>query len=114
MDSSVITGLFTLSGTVFGSLASVIISIYTIKHEDVSYKQKKIIKEILENLNGFHELEEVYIQKLISLRNERNDKAFITHDSIVKETRKELRNKNIDFDFSPSDINYYTKKLDIK
>lgn len=68
---------------------------------------------MLDNLIGFHELEEIYIEKLAEVRTKNGDTTYITHDAIVKETRKALRDKNIDFDFSPSDLNYYRKALDI-
>lgn len=109
MDNSLLTGIFTIAGAVIGAAATSLVSIYTIKHNDITQNQKNRIREMLTSLAGFHELEEVYIQKLIEARVKNGEKTFVTHDAIVKETRKVLREENIAFDFQPRDINLYKK-----
>lgn len=111
MDSTLLAEIVSSSVVLVSVITSAFIAIYTIRHNDVTEKQKKTIKEIITNINGFHELEEIYIRKLIDLRTITGKNTFITHDAIIKETRKELREKKIDFDFSPSDIGFYKKVL---
>ena len=111
MDNSIMTGLFTVAGTFIGAAMTSFVAIYSIKHTDITRDQKDKIQEMLVQLKGFHELEEIYIQKLIGAREKNGDKTFVSHDSIVKETRKELREQKIDFDFSPSDIKTYQKSF---
>lgn len=83
------------------------------KSNAITKRQQKIAKEILDNLSNFHELEEEYIKKLIDARTKNGEKTFITHDAIVKEMRKALRERNIDFYCSPSDITWYKKNMDL-
>ena len=105
------TALFTLCGAAIGSVSSIIISIYAMKRNEVSEKQRQTINKIVDILSNFHNLEEIYIEKLIDARTKNGEKTFVTHDAILKETRKKLREKGIDFDFSPSDIGDYKKTL---
>jgi len=106
MDSSLINGFITAGVALAGVVATTFVSVYSIR-------QKRKVSEILDDLIGFHELEEVYIEKLAEARKKNGDTTFVTHDAIVKETRKALREKNIDFDFSPYDVNIYSKAFNI-
>ena len=49
---------------------------------------------------------------LIAYRTQKGDTTFVTHDAILKEFRKKLREKDMDLDFSPSYIAYYKKIFD--
>lgn len=113
MDSSLINGFITAGVALAGVVATTFVSVYSIRHNDITQRQKRKVSEILDNLIGFHELEEVYIEKLAEARKKNGDTTFVTHDAIVKETRKALREKNIDFDFSPYDVNIYSKAFNI-
>lgn len=109
MNEVIINGLFGLCGTFLGSVVSIVTLVLSYKKDKTMLKRERSLKTMITNLNGFHHLEEEYIKKLIELRKEKGETSFVTHDAIVKEMRKKLRENEIDFDFKPSDINQYKK-----
>ena len=113
MTDAMVTGIFTFGAALIGVVSTTAVSFYSFKRNAITKKQQKIVKEILDALTNFHELEEEYIKKLIDARSKNGEKTFITHDAIVKEMRKALRERNINFDCSPSDIAWYEKNMDL-
>lgn len=113
MTDAFITGICTMGATLIGAVSTAIVSIYSLKRSSMTQRQQRMVKEILDDLSNFHELEEEYIKKLIEARNKNGDKNFVTHDAIVREIRKALRERNVDFDCSPSDITWYKKTINL-
>ncbi|MBR4825027.1 MAG: hypothetical protein IKZ86_09510 [Spirochaetaceae bacterium] len=113
MTSDIVTAIISSSVGFISIISGAAVSIYSIKSSAITKRQQKIAKEILDALSNFHELEEEYIKKLIDARTKNGEKTFVTHDAIVKEMRKALRERNIDFDCSPSDITWYKKNMDL-
>lgn len=112
MSESIITGLFTISGVLITSIVAIISQSLQIKANAKIARQKRLVNEMISNLDAFHHLEEEYIATLIACRTEKGDTTFVTHDAILKEFRKKLREKDMDLDFSPSYITYYKKTFD--
>lgn len=112
MSESIITGLFTISGVLITSIVAIISQSLQIKANAKIARQKRLVNEMISNLDAFHHLEEEYIATLIAYRTQKGDTTFVTHDAILKEFRKKLREKDMDLDFSPSYIAYYKKNFD--
>lgn len=112
MSESIITGLFTISGVLITSIVAIISQSLQIKANAKIAKHKRLVNEMISNLDAFHHLEEEYIATLIAYRTQKGDTTFVTHDAILKEFRKKLREKDMDLDFSPSDITHYKKTFD--
>lgn len=112
MSESIITGLFTISGVLITSIVAIISQSLQIKANAKIARQKRLVNEMISNLDAFHHLEEEYIATLIAYRTQKGDTTFVTHDAILKEFRKKLREKDMDLDFSPSDITHYKKTFD--
>ena len=112
MSESIITGLFTISGVLITSIVAIISQSLQIKANAKIARQKRLVRELINNLDAFHQLEEEYIATLIAYRTQKGDTTFVTHDAILKEFRKKLREKDMDLDFSPSDITHYKKTFD--
>lgn len=112
MSESIITGLFTISGVLITSIVAIISQSLQIKANAKIARQKRLVNEMISNLDAFHHLEEEYIATLIAYRTQKGDTTFVTHDAILKEFRKKLREKDMDLDFSPSYITYYKKFFD--
>ena len=114
MDISSVKELCTVGVGLAGIVASTVVSVYSIRHSDITRTQKARIQEMLAALKGFHELEEIYIKKLSEARIKNGETTFVKHDSILKETRRELRERGIEFDFSPSDLAFYRNSLGVQ
>ena len=112
MNESVITGLFTLFGVLVTGIVAIISQNQQIKSNERILKHKRLVNEMISNLDAFHHLEEEYIATLIAYRTQKGDTTFVTHDAILKEFRKKLREKDMDLDFSPSYITHYKKFFD--
>lgn len=112
MSESIITGLFTISGVLITSIVAIISQSLQIKANAKIARQKRLVRELINNLDAFHHLEEEYIATLIAYRTQKGDTTFVTHDAILKEFRKKLREKDMDLDFSPSYITHYKKFFD--
>lgn len=104
MTEVMVTWLFTVGGVLLGSIESAVVSIYSIKQSNGLKKKVRRIERMVNALDSFYELEEEYIKELIELRTKNGEKTFITKDAIVKEMRGRLRDRDVELNFKPSDV----------
>lgn len=116
MNEAVVTGIFTVAGVLITAITAGIFQYIQIRARNTVTKEKQTIIEMIDNLEVFHHLEEEYIGELISYRTEKGETTFVTHDAIVKEFRKRLRqrDKYLELKFSPSSLRYYRKVFNIE
>lgn len=118
--SAVIAGVFATLGSFLGwrlnSKKRIEEQKKIIAHELFSEKQRSRANEACENLKAFRELEDIYIDTIVELREAAKHEKFNTKDGVQREARSKLKKKKgLSITYHPHDYEdmkvYFADKI---